>query len=48
MSQETEKVQVELHFTPETKRDLLELLGSSNIIIVRSIDKAGNRLHLEL
>ena len=48
MAQGNEKTQVELHFSSETKQDLLELLGSSNIIIVRSIDRAGHRLHLEL
>ena len=48
MSQGGEKIQVELQCSPEIKQDLLELLGSSIIITVQSIDKAGHRLDLEL
>ena len=48
MAQEKRKIEVELHLSSETKRDLLELLGSSKMIIMRSTDRADNRLLLEL
>ena len=44
-----EKIPVELYVSSEsqTKQHLLELLGSSKILIVRSIDRAANCLHFE-
>ena len=48
MAQEKEKIPVELHVSSETmKQELLQLLGTSKILIVRSIDKAGHCLHFE-
>ena len=47
MTHENEKIQVELHLSPETKQELLKLLDSK-ILIVRSIERASNLLHLEL
>ena len=48
MSQGGEKIQVELQCSPEIMQDLLNLLGPSKIITVQSIDKADQRLDLEL
>lgn len=52
MSQESVKIQVELQCSSEIQQDLLELLGPLEgplkSIIVRSIDRTGRRLHLEL
>ena len=38
---------VKLHVSSENKQVLLQLLGSSKILIVTSIDRADNRLHFE-
>lgn len=48
MSHESGKIRVELHCPSQIERDLLEVLGASRILIVRSVDSDGNHLHLEL
>ena len=44
-SAQPEIITAKLHVSSENKQDLLQLLGSSKILIVTSINRDGNCLH---